>query len=240
MRGSTPSCRHRGWSLSVAAGPRAFGRALGAVASDVDRRCRPGSRSARPFPKKTIKRTLDNCRLDYVYEPDWPRLLARMSRMLAQGKVVGWFQGPMAFGPRALGTRSILADPSNRYARQNMNEYLRQVPLDEPLPLVVAPSMARRVPGRALPACRCVATRTSGRNGARRSRPRSTGATTSRVHALGPQSTPRLGDLLESHYAATGTPGLIEIEPGRPRRADGVLRRATPCGPCTRPRSTRW
>jgi len=72
--------------------------------------------------------------------------------MLAQGKVVGWFQGPMAFGPRPLGTRSVLADPSNRYARQNVNEYLRGMPIDEPLPLVIAPSMAEQCLTSELPA----------------------------------------------------------------------------------------
>ena len=57
-----------------------------------------------------------------------------------KGKVIAWFQGAMAFGPRSMGSRSILCDPSGRYARNNMNEYLRQTPLDEPLPLVFAPS----------------------------------------------------------------------------------------------------
>ena len=41
--------------------------------------------------------------------------------MLSRGKVVAWFQGPMDFGPRSLGGRSILGDPSNRYARENIN-----------------------------------------------------------------------------------------------------------------------
>ena len=98
--------------------PEPVGRALAAAGAT-------GLNGASPlaigpsYSEEEIKRTLDNCRLDYVYEPDWPRLLARASRMLAQGKIVGWFQGPMAFGPRALGSRSILADPANRYARQN-------------------------------------------------------------------------------------------------------------------------
>jgi carbamoyltransferase len=36
-----------------------------------------------------------------------------VARLVARGKVVGWFQGRMEFGPRALGNRSILADPRN-------------------------------------------------------------------------------------------------------------------------------
>ena len=38
-------------------------------------------------------------------------LLDHVSDLLAGGKVVGWFQGRMEFGPRALGARSILGDP---------------------------------------------------------------------------------------------------------------------------------
>jgi carbamoyltransferase len=72
-----------------------------------------------------------------VYEPDWWRLEARLSRMLSRGKLVAWFQGAMDFGPRSLGGRSILADPSNRYARENINRYLRHRPDDQPPPLVM-------------------------------------------------------------------------------------------------------
>lgn len=41
---------------------------------------------------------------------DWRDLPARVARLIASEKVVGWFQGRMEFGPRALGARSILAD----------------------------------------------------------------------------------------------------------------------------------
>ena len=41
-------------------------------------------------------------------------LLERVARALADGAVVGWFQGRMEFGPRALGSRSILGDARNR------------------------------------------------------------------------------------------------------------------------------
>ena len=36
---------------------------------------------------------------------------------LANGKIVGWFQGKMEFGPRALGNRSILADPRKKITK---------------------------------------------------------------------------------------------------------------------------
>src|SRR5204862_2827021 len=41
--------------------------------------------------------------------------------LLADGKIVGWFQGRMEFGPRALGSRSILADPRDPEMQSKMN-----------------------------------------------------------------------------------------------------------------------
>lgn len=48
-------------------------------------------------------------------------LLKRVAQVLAQGKVVGWFQGRMEFGPRALGNRSILGDPRSPQMQSIMN-----------------------------------------------------------------------------------------------------------------------
>lgn len=44
-----------------------------------------------------------------------------VARLLAQGLVVGWAQGRLEFGPRALGNRSILADPRRREMRERVN-----------------------------------------------------------------------------------------------------------------------
>ena len=48
----------------------------------------------------------------------WP---GRWRRRLAEGKVIGWFQGRMEFGPRALGSRSILGDARNPEMQKKMN-----------------------------------------------------------------------------------------------------------------------
>src|SRR5207247_3169283 len=48
-------------------------------------------------------------------------LLRRAAELLAQGKVVGWFDGRMEFGPRALGARSILGDPRSPRMQAQMN-----------------------------------------------------------------------------------------------------------------------
>ena len=41
--------------------------------------------------------------------------------MISEGKAIGWFQGRMEFGPRALGSRSILADPRNKFMQKQLN-----------------------------------------------------------------------------------------------------------------------
>ena len=48
-------------------------------------------------------------------------LVGDVAELLEQGKVIGWFQGRMEFGPRALGGRSIIGDPRNQTMQSTMN-----------------------------------------------------------------------------------------------------------------------
>jgi len=59
--------------------------------------------------KYKIKIDNSNCILEYVPEEDV--LCDLTAEAISQGKVVGWFQGRMEWGPRALGNRSIVCDP---------------------------------------------------------------------------------------------------------------------------------
>jgi carbamoyltransferase len=52
---------------------------------------------------------------------DQTELFEHVAALLADGKVVGWFQGRMEFGPRALGARSILGDPRSPAMQATMN-----------------------------------------------------------------------------------------------------------------------
>jgi carbamoyltransferase len=47
--------------------------------------------------------------------------MPRLAKILEQGNVIGWFQGRMEFGPRALGGRSIIGDPRNQKMQSVMN-----------------------------------------------------------------------------------------------------------------------
>jgi len=57
----------------------------------------------------------------FQHYTDFNKLCANVSEFLDNGKVVGWFQGRMEFGPRALGNRSILADPRNPEMQKKLN-----------------------------------------------------------------------------------------------------------------------
>jgi carbamoyltransferase len=54
------------------------------------------------------------------------RLLGRVAELLDQGQVVGWVQGRMEWGPRALGNRSILGDARSPEMQRKMNLKLKK------------------------------------------------------------------------------------------------------------------
>ncbi len=53
-------------------------------------------------------------------------LLHRVAQLLAEGRIVAWFQGRMEWGPRALGNRSILADPRRPEIREIINQKVKR------------------------------------------------------------------------------------------------------------------
>ncbi|KAA0991565.1 carbamoyltransferase family protein [Dyadobacter aurulentus] len=57
----------------------------------------------------------------YTCFEDFDTLTRRVAELLAAGNVVGWVQGRMEFGPRALGARSILGDPRNAAMQKKLN-----------------------------------------------------------------------------------------------------------------------
>ncbi|HEX2037240.1 MAG TPA: carbamoyltransferase [Chloroflexota bacterium] len=69
-----------------------------------------------------IAATLKTYKLTGTYVRDVEAVTAGL---LAEGKIVGWFQGRMEFGPRALGNRSILADPRRVEMRDRVNESVK-------------------------------------------------------------------------------------------------------------------
>ncbi len=75
--------------------------------------------------------------------PDEGELCARTARRIADGKVIGWFQGRMEWGPRALGNRSILCDPRRADMKDVLNLKIKRRESFRPF----APSIAREAVG---------------------------------------------------------------------------------------------
>lgn len=65
------------------------------------------------FSKYDILEVIAKYKAVYTEIQDEEELIRKTAELLAEGKIIGWFQGRMEWGPRALGARSILADPRN-------------------------------------------------------------------------------------------------------------------------------
>ena len=68
-----------------------------------------------------IREFLDTTGAVYQHYDDGDKLCENVAELLGSDNVVGWFQGRMEFGPRALGARSILGDPRSREMQSTMN-----------------------------------------------------------------------------------------------------------------------
>ncbi len=95
---------------------------------------RNGPRAAAPMPchsaylgpeydDAAIERAIHDHGLAATRDAAAPR---RAASLVAAGKIVGWFQGRMEFGPRALGNRSLLADPRRHDSRTRMNRSVKR------------------------------------------------------------------------------------------------------------------
>jgi carbamoyltransferase len=73
------------------------------------------------YPNDDISLFLDCMGATYERVRDEQVLLDRVAGLMAEEKVIGWFQGKMEFGPRALGCRSIIGDPRSPRMQQKMN-----------------------------------------------------------------------------------------------------------------------
>ncbi len=79
-----------------------------------------GSYLGPKYSNEEIKNKLNNIGAKF-YELDDNNIINRTSEDLNAGKAVGWFQGRMEFGPRALGGRSILGDARSPFMQKNLN-----------------------------------------------------------------------------------------------------------------------
>jgi carbamoyltransferase len=80
-----------------------------------------GSYLGPEFSNKEIRRALQKYGANARYYEDFGKLASDVAAKLSEGNVVGWFQGRMEFGPRALGGRSILGDARNPEMQKKLN-----------------------------------------------------------------------------------------------------------------------
>jgi carbamoyltransferase len=88
------------------------------------------------FSNEECREALDSEGLKYETLDD-DVLLPRLAKMISEGAIIGWFNGRMEFGPRALGARSFLADPRRADIREILNHKVKLREWFRPL----APSM---------------------------------------------------------------------------------------------------
>ncbi|MCO6509863.1 MAG: hypothetical protein J5I65_03650 [Aridibacter famidurans] len=88
------------------------------------------------FTNDECRAALDEAGLKYEVLED-EVLLPKLAKMISEGAIVGWFQGRMEWGPRALGSRSFLADPRRADMREILNHKVKLREWFRPL----APSM---------------------------------------------------------------------------------------------------
>ena len=89
------------------------------------------------FSKSEIGEVLKNNNLDFEWYQSEKKLLEIVSRLLFEQKIIGWFQGRMEWGPRALGNRSILASAAKEEMKDIINSKVKHREMFRPFAPVI-------------------------------------------------------------------------------------------------------
>ena len=76
------------------------------------------------YSNDEIKSFLEKNKISYDFL-EREQLLKNSAKLISEGNIVGWYQGKMEWGPRALGNRSILADPRDEKMKDVLNEKIK-------------------------------------------------------------------------------------------------------------------
>ncbi len=174
----------------------------------LDREVMRSSYLGPAFDEQECRRALDRAGLVAASLPE-SELCERIAAELARGRLVFWFQGRMEWGPRALGNRSLLADPRREDMRELINAKVKLREWFRPF----APSVLEERAGdyfdppspspfmlftvRVLPAAKGLLPAVTHVDG------------TARVHTVDRESNPRFRKLLEAFERRTGVPVLL-------------------------------
>jgi carbamoyltransferase len=83
--------------------------------------CQKGSLLGPSFSDEQIRKVIDDKNAEFTLCDSDDHLCDEVAQLIAQEKVIGWFEGRMEFGPRALGARSILGDARSEKMQSVMN-----------------------------------------------------------------------------------------------------------------------
>ncbi|HEX6340954.1 carbamoyltransferase family protein [Umezawaea sp.] len=133
----------------VVPAPGDDGQAIGKVLLEVKRRRLPVDTTMHTayygprYPAAAVDQALDAARSRLrSSRPGQDALLAEVVSRLERGEVIGWYRGRSELGPRALGHRSILADPRRPHMRDHVNSVVKEREWFRPLAPVVVEDRA--------------------------------------------------------------------------------------------------
>lgn len=116
-------------SVYVPYAPGDDGAAIGCALIASDANARKASNKVPywgpSYSDNEVRNTLVASNLRYEYIADFKELCQIVAKELANSLIIGWFQDRMEFGPRALGNRSILADPRQIYMKDKVNAIIK-------------------------------------------------------------------------------------------------------------------
>lgn len=95
------------------------------VLKEERREVMTGAYTGPGFSNDEIRSALEQSAMTFERHPD-EELTKRAAQDIAAGLVVGWFQGRMEFGPRALGNRSIVVDPRRAEMKDILNDRIKK------------------------------------------------------------------------------------------------------------------
>lgn len=158
------------------------------------------------FTPDEVEQALKQAGVPYT-RPD--NLYAETAALLAEGKVIGWYQGGAEFGPRALGNRSILAKPYPEAMRDHINDNVKFREYFRPLAPAVMKEFLHEyfIIGQESPhmliACKVQPAKKT-------AIPATVHVDDScRVQSVGPENNERFYNLLKAFHARTGCPVLL-------------------------------
>ena len=172
-------------------------------------------------PEFTSRQCVDACR-DHREKPIWEELedpYAKAVELLAAGELVGWFRGRLEFGQRALGNRSVLANPQQENVADQINRQLKFREVRRPFACsVLAEASGEMLAGQQADRYRCIGVRVD--ESWRRRYPGIAYADGStRVQVVDAEHSPDFHRLLALFNERTGHPLLFNTSMSRPGEA---------------------